>query len=91
MKTGWWWLSFSGDGATAFRGACIVQADDGRAAYMATVVLGINPGGEVKACEYPTQEALDGDLLKFEPYRLYTREELIHRDDIVRLVNDEPA
>lgn len=62
----WWQLSFA-DG-TGFLGGYGTRADDFLEAYARSIVLDINPGGEVKGIDY-TASAVDPAYLD----RLLTR------------------
>lgn len=49
-RVGWWWLSFSAETSTGFRGVAILEAEPrAEAAIEAAWDLGLNPGGAVLA------------------------------------------
>jgi len=73
------WLSFADE--DGHLGSCAVESTTEIGAVTKAHTLGINPGGEVAIVECPTtrEEFLEHDL---ELDRLYTKEELMARDDM---------
>jgi len=87
----WYWLSFVD--VTGFLGGCMAQAEGFMDAIYQCWDHGCNPGGSVKAYQLP-----DDDLGPFEPWRLYSREEINSidgaipwTDSIDDLINGGPA
>lgn len=72
-RVSWWYLSYCDD--DGFRGCCVVKASDMLSATMASIIIGINPGGEVLGAEMTDEHAAP-----FPKDVLISKEELFRID-----------
>jgi hypothetical protein len=74
----WFYMSFADPSlpkGSQFLGGCYVHADTLQDAIVLTHTLGINPGGEVRVDEVPS-DALEENVPAKDRHRLLTREEI---------------
>lgn len=78
-----WWLSFASD--DGFLGACIVEAPGFLSAISVAHSKGVNPGGEVRGWFMQEHTFESVAKLGFEPYRLYSKDDIAARGGVMRL------
>lgn len=77
----WWWISFSCE--KGFLGAAIVDGESFTEAIANAWKHEINPGGEAQGMEL-TKAQRQQDLKPFDPYRLYSKQEIEKIDEAVK-------